>query len=279
MHLNTAIVSQKITIDLISRQPLVDPLSQNNLPWELLRIICEKLKQKLPTVALVCKNWKALADDKVFRKMIRPAITFGSEEWKEYIGVDVGNEPRLPRRAYGDLEKKGGRLTFIPDKVSVTEENGMIKEVPLDHLEAIGKLVSNPKKGNKTGYYNLAWPWNSVIQEKRDLQKPHWVWIKKKAIGNNKTYSEQQKLAKSSGANISGLIDTTITFFMEYVRWGTQNLVCDPTKYIRVNENTMGLRIILRFTPSGLLVNAINGFPNNAYKYIYIAIARESLDS
>ncbi len=279
MHLNTSLVSQNTTIDPISRQPLVDPLSQNNLPWELLRIICEKLKQELPTVALVCKNWKALADDEVFRKMIRPAIAFGSEEWKEYIGVDVGKEPRLPRRAYGDLEKGGGRLTFIPDKVSVTEENGMIKEVPLDHLEAIGKLVSNPKKGNKTGYYDLAWPWNSVIQEKRDLQKPHWVWIKKKAIGNNKTYSEQQKLAKSSGANISGLIDTTITFFMEYVRWGAQNLVRDPTKYIRVNENTLGLRIILRFTPSGLLVNAINLFPNNAYNYIYIAIARKSLDS
>ena len=30
---------------------------------------------------------------------------FGSREWKEYIGVDAGEELPLPRRAYGDMEK------------------------------------------------------------------------------------------------------------------------------------------------------------------------------
>ena len=122
------------------------------LPIDLFPRIFQDRKANLPSIALVCRNWKAIVDDKEFRKAIRPAQAFGTQEWKEYIGVDVGEEPRLPRRAYGDLENEGGMLTFIPEKVKVTEQNGSIKELLLDNLRVIHQLVENPKKGNKTGF-------------------------------------------------------------------------------------------------------------------------------
>ena len=86
--------------------------------------------------------------------------------------------PPLPRRAYGDLEKEGGLLTFIPEIVKVIE-NG--KEVALDNLKAIGNLVNKPKKGFETGYKINEFYWPEAIEEKRKLEKPHWVWIKKEA--------------------------------------------------------------------------------------------------
>ncbi len=274
MSLNINNVSAKVT------NPNAVPLDVNFgqgglLPVDLFRRIFQDLKADLPSVAMVCKNWKALADDEVFRNLIRPAQTFGTQEWKEYIGVDAGEEPSLPRRAYGDLEKKGDFLTFIPEKVKVIQENGNsedmfmdienVKEMSMDNLEVIGKLVENPKKGHKTGYAENFW--KEVFQEKRILQKPHWVWIKKEVMGRNKRYDDQQKLAKTFGANISGLIDTAISIFMEYVRSGERNFVWDPPvngqrTVVRVNETTKEWRICLGFAPAGLTVS-------NSYDYDY----------
>ncbi len=90
-------------------QSMVDPIV-GPLPADILPIIFQNGKTDLPNLALVCKNWKAIVDNKQFCETIRPAIAFGAQEWKEYIGVDAGDEPRLPRRAYGDLEKEGGLL-------------------------------------------------------------------------------------------------------------------------------------------------------------------------
>ena len=254
------------------------------LPIDLFPRIFQDLKVDLPSVAMVCKNWKALADDETFCKMIRPAQAFGVQEWKEYIGVDVGDEPRLPRRAYGDLEREGsGLLTFIPEKVKVIE-NG--KEVLLDNLEAVGKLVGNPKKGNKTGYYRDAWP--EAISEKRKQEKPHWVWIKKEVIGRNKAYFQQQELIakeeniKIPGAKISGLIDTAISVFMEYVRSGEQIFVQDPPvdgerTWVRVNEETRKYTLGLGFVPSGLDVNiSVNG-DRHAPSSVAVAPSRKSI--
>ena len=249
--------------DPIHGQPMeIDRIVQfSELPMDVVPIIFQNLKADLPSVALVCRNWKAIADGEGFRQMIRPAQAFGVQEWKEYIGVDAGDEPPLPRRAYGDLAKEGGLLTFIPEKVKDIE-NG--KEVLLDNLEVIGKLVGNPKKGNKTGYTIDVWP--EAISEKRKQEKPHWVWIKKEVIGRNKSYDQQQELVakeenkKTPGANISGLIDTAISVFMEYVRSGEQIFVWDPPvngqrTWVRVNEQTRGYRIGLGFAPSGLCVH------------------------
>ena len=154
----------------------------------------------------------------------------------------------------------------------------MVKEVSLDSLEVIGKLGANPTKGNKIGYDPTAW--QEPIPEKRNLEKLHWVLISKEVIGKNKTYEDQQKLAKEKnipGANISGLIDTALSVFMEYVRSGERNFMWDSAKnnynWVRVNEQTRGLRICLGFAPSGL---GIDSSSDLACDYFGLARARKS---
>ncbi len=273
-------------IDSHNGQPMVDPIGQKTspLPLEVTCIIFQNAKADLPYLALVCKEWRNLADDKVLRETIRPSKAFGSREWKEYIGVDAGEELPLPRRAYGDMEKGDYYLTFIPKSVKIMQENGkvddVVKEVPLDSLEVIGKLAANAIKGNKIGCSANSWP--EAIQEKRNLEKPHWVLISKEIIGRNKSYEDQQKLAKEEnknipGTNISGLMDTAISIFMEYVRSGEGNYIWDPAKNeydrVRVNELTDGWRVCLGFAPSGLIVSSHFG---PAYVRVGLALARKS---
>ncbi len=249
-----------------------------SLPIDLFPRIFQDLKADLPSVVWVCRNWKALANDEAFRQMIRPAQAFGTKEWKEYIGVvDAGKEPCLPWCAYGDLEKNGGYLTFIPEKVKVAKEDGKVEDIVLDNLEAIGNLIKKPKTDLETGY-KTEWCWEEAIKEKRQQDKPHWVWIKKEAIGRSKTYEQQQVLAKESGAKISGLIDTAISIFMEYVRSSERNFIWDPPvngqrTLVRVNETTEGWRICLGFAPSGLGVNNLYDY---ARDYVGFVCARKS---
>ncbi len=275
-------------------QSMVDPIGQKTspLPLDVTRIIFQNAKADLHKLALVCKEWRNLADDKVLRKTIRPAKAFGSCEWKEYIGVDAGEELPLPRRVYRDMEKGNYYLTFIPKSVKVMQENkkvddtsmdiDVVKEVPLDSLEVIGKLVANPTKGNKIGYY--ANSWNEALQEKRNLEKPHWVLISKEIIGRNRAYEYQQKLAKKEnknilipGTNISGLMDTAISIFMEYVRSGERNFILDSAKnehnWICVNELTRGMQIGFGFASSGLHVGNFYAY---AGTFVGVALARKS---
>ncbi len=279
-------------IDSHNGQPMVDPIGQKTspLPLDVTRIIFQNAKADLHKLALVCKEWRNLADDKVLRETIRPAKAFGSREWNEYIGVDAGEELPLPRRAYGDMEKGNYYLTFIPKSVKVTQENGkvddtsmdieVVKEVTLDSLEVIDKLVANPTKGNKIGFTQVCW--REALQEKRNLEKPHWVLISKEIIGRDKSYKDQQKLAKEEnknilGTNISGLMDTAISIFMEYVRSGERNFILEPAKdeynWVRVNEQTRGMRIGLGFAPSGLFISGNYG---NASVFIGFVLARVS---
>ncbi len=260
-------------------QSMADPIA-GSLPTDVLPIIFQNAKTDLPSLALVCKNWKAIVDNKSFRETICPVKAFGTQKWQDFIGVNAGKEPLLPRRAYADMEKGNYYLTFIPEKVKMTQVNGMVKEVPLDSLEAIGKLVSNPTKGYKIGYY--ANSWQEALQEKRNLEKSHWVLISKEIIGRNKSYEDQQKLAEEenkniSGTNISGLMDTAISMFMEYVRSGERNFIYDSAKneynWVRVNEVTNVWRLGLGFAPSGLYVNANYDDP---YESVGFAFARKS---
>ncbi len=261
-------------------QSMADPIG-GSLPTDVLPIIFQNVRTDLPNLALVCKSWKAIVDNKQFRETIRPVQAFGTQEWKEYIGVDAGEEPLLPRRAYGDLEREGGGLlTFIPDKVKVIE-SGI--EVLLDNLEVIGKLVGKPKKGNKTGYTTDSWP--LAITEKRKQEKRHWVWIKKEAIGRNKTYEQQQELVakeenkKAPRANISGLIDTAISVFMECVRSGERNFIWNPPvngqrTIVRVNEHASGYRLVLGFEFSILNVDIDLDYDSND---VAVAPSRKSI--
>ena len=61
-------------IDSHNGQPMVDPIGQKTspLPLDVTRIIFQNAKADLHKLALVCKEWRNLADDKVLRETIRP---------------------------------------------------------------------------------------------------------------------------------------------------------------------------------------------------------------
>ncbi len=269
--------------DLI-RQPLIGPTDPFNiLPMDVIRIILENLKADLPSVALVCKSWKALADEEDFRKLIRPPQAFGTKEWQIHIGADAGAEPPLPRRAYGDLEKQGGCLTFIPDKVKMPKQNGILEDVPLDSLEAIGNLIKKHKMDLEPGYSMNSC--KEAIKEKRKPEKPHWVWIKNEIIGENYSYMKQKEIAneenkKIPGTHISGLIDIAISIFMEYVRFRKRYFIRDPYNnvytLVRVKDRTRGWQIGLGFTSDGLDIYRINPLFNY---FIGVALARKYFDT
>ncbi len=251
MSLNTAIVLAR---DPINGQLMVDPLGQNSsLPIDVVPIIFQNLKADLTSVALVCKKWKAMADDKLVREKIRPVQAFGVQEWKDYIGVDAGEEPLLPRRAYETLEKEGGMLTFIPQTVKVTKQNGVVEVVTLNTLEAIGNLVENPKKGHKTSYSVVSL---INLQEKRKTENPHWVWIKKDVYGKGAWSTVHHEIAKQMKVSVAGLIDTVISVFMDYIRFGERNFLWDSSNVL-VNDFQ---KIGLQFTPSGFDISLHKGY-------------------
>ncbi len=270
LNVNTDSPTLQPGVDHISQLPGRDPIQV--LPPDIIWNVFEILKAHLPSLALVSKNWRALADDEALHVRMRPFQAFGAKEWEKYIG-DAGKEPRLPRRAYGDLEKGDGLLTFIPEIVKVCRENGIIEEVALDSLEAIDRLVENAKIGHKTSYHTSSW-WEAITQ-KRELEKSHWVWINTEkshwvTINNAENrfqkYKKQSKYVKRenkkiSGARIPMLIDTTVSLFMESIRSGKRDFLWEPREivYIRVKEETNARRIILGFNLYGIIV-----FP---YKY------------
>lgn len=250
----------------LNEQPKVNPIGQSSpIPLDVQRIIFENLKTKLPKLALVCKEWKSLADDKDFREIIRPKEAFGSREWKEYIGVDAGEEPLLPRRAYSDMETGWYNLTFIPEKVKKLPLNGKDddRSIDLDSLEVINNLVSNQVKGNKMG--PIESETTSHIQEKRKLEKPHWVMLSKKSLDESKTYKDKRTQAivnsdQNTETKYSGLIDTAISVIMVYIRFGERNFIWEPDKKeynkISVKDKSKEFRHCLGFRNSNLFVSS-----------------------
>ena len=252
-----------------------------SVPRDLALIIFQNSKANLHNMSEVSKNWKAFADDKEFRQMIRPNQAFGTQEWKEYIGVDAGEELPLPRWAYGFMEEGKYMLTFIPKIVKVAKENGVIENVALDNLEVIGNLVANPKNGNKIGFSHGDWnSWQEAIKEKRKLEESHWALIGKEVMGRDLNYTDQQALAKKERVSISGLIDTVTSVFVEYVRSGKRNFIFDPPvngqrTWVRVNDQTRNIRIGLGFVPSGLRVDCY--YDDDADDHIAFAPGRKSI--
>lgn len=234
-----------------------DPIHE--LPEDIKRIIFEKLKCELPSLALVNKEWKALADDKVLYDKIYPPQAFGAKEWKEFIGADPGKEPRLPRCIHKDLQTGESLLTLIPEKVTISEAS-IPKEILLNDLNTIGKLVKNPLKGNKTGFSHFA----DIMNEKSWVEKSHWVWIKKNVVYKNEHIDNQLNYIKGSRASLPGLIETAVSVFMEYVRSGNPIFIWDPLNNQRTAVRVYGLSwfgwtMSLSFTSSQLTIFLSDG--------------------
>ena len=256
-----------IARDPSNEQPLVDPIG--TLPVDAARLILCNLKVYLPDLARVCSRWRDLVDDDDFRDMIRPAKAFDSREWKHYIGVDAGDEPRLPRCAYRDMESGKYLLTFVPKIVKLILKNKYAVVINLNNLKVVEKLVANPKNGNKMVFTEIFSP-QKILNSKRKLENSHWVLLNTEFQPNG-TFDKQQELArevkiKAPDTKISGLIDAVISVCMEFIRSGKRYPLHEPAtqeySFITCNEPIQGKIICFVFRHSGLYFTYSGSPPN-----------------
>ncbi len=215
--------------------PIVYPSFQNlesgwnMLPQDLSNIIFTYAgAENLPSLALTCKNWSVLADNKEFRENIRPAGIFGTKEWKETFDVNAGEEPILPRCAYAEMKDDKFQIILVPEKVKDEKD-----EINLYSKEGIDKLLKKTKK--LTLRTNCGFISNSFKIVKPE--KTHWLSIAKDYIDGGDYYNGQfHDIAKrpvsvptgffgcdvkliqaKKGEDISRLIDTIITRSIRYI--------------------------------------------------------------
>jgi hypothetical protein len=220
--------------------------SEESLPPEIKCMIFQNLREALPQVALVCQKWKAIVDHKDFRKLIHPGIAFGSREWKQYMGADAGEEPYLPRCAYGEMEKGKYLLTFIPNTIQVVIATRAYK-VPLNSLEVLGKLIDISIKGITIGY-DVSCS-KAILREKRKQDKPHWVLIDKE---------NKEIISKAPRVNSSKVMDIVISLLMDNIRFGrgksTVNAAKNEYKWKYVQERALARPLLLGFSDSSLII-------------------------
>lgn len=119
---------------------------------------------------------------------------FGQEDWNEYIG-QIANINSMPQKLAETLEapcpfwegkkiKETHLVTFIPDKVNGSSFN----------LNLLGSLVTQSKKGHKTGYKYCSSPVKESIGEESSPSS-YWILMTKDIIPNtqNKNYKDQQE--------------------------------------------------------------------------------------
>lgn len=149
----------------------------------------------LDTMALVCKSWAALADDRSFLYMLRehtPQIS-GEKEWRErFKMIKIDPEIRIPRDAYRKIAE-GAWLTFIPQEVTLLNENKQEEVIPLDSLAAIERLFTGCIGDIPRCF--TCYSDKNIILEKTALRKSHWVCISTKVVGYNKSFEQQQSYA------------------------------------------------------------------------------------
>lgn len=270
---------------------------------ELAIVIFELLKMELPNLALVNKQFAKIADDKeLIRKIFPYNKAFTEKDYEKYYEVEVvGKVPLLPRRAYGDIERKGGRLTLVPQKVKV-----VLDVVPLTK-ELMGKLAKNAKSEYQIGYHPNSW--QAAIEPKTSLTQKiccclptslfapseeamHWLWTEELPIGHGLYYDTREgqegqealamrqelSLGVTGGADVVELRDGIVVSFTTFNKTGKGCFDWDSnTDYegtlIRSKNKVEGWRPALSFGPSGLLVR---------HDYVYadanvgVAVARKS---
>lgn len=160
------------------KQHTTEPASEVDymslLPLDVSLPIFEKLKTDLPSLALVNKKWRDIADNKyLYIKLYPTGKLFGVKEWMENVGV-VGNEPRLPRCIHKDFENKKGMPLLIPQIIKINRS--------WIQLEGLGKLVKTRIKTAEVNEYHLNYEYDPAIcldsfSDTKILEKSHWVWI------------------------------------------------------------------------------------------------------
>jgi hypothetical protein len=248
------------------------------LPNELSFSIFSELKTDLPNLALVCRQWQVLADDKSLYDMFFPAaIAITPQDWLDNLGVDAGIASRLPRCVHRDLEKGEHLLTWVPENI-VFADDRWCREMALN-ADLVGDLTKNPKKGFAITFDPSFG--RDDITKKGTSKKSRWVWINKDVRWRNKSFHGQEKLEREqgAGASISWLHETLISMLMKCNKSGERSFVWEPEAkdgqrtWIRVKDQLEKNRIVCSFTPRGIRISCDG---DEAHEYVGVLLVRHS---
>ncbi len=188
------------------------------LHLEIILNIFDSSKANLPSIALVNKQWKEIADSEGLYNLIFPTDNaFDGKDWLNFFTVDPGKAPLIPRRAYGDIEKEGGRLTFIPEKIKIKTQNGDSWKIPL-YIETAKELAKNCKSIHKNPFHDI----RDSLRVKR-TESAHWVWIKAIPVGEDQSFEEQKALVKEQKASVCRPRDMIFSLFTYYIKTGKRS--------------------------------------------------------
>lgn len=175
-------------------------------------IFIQHLKIDLPACALVCRKWKAIADDSGVYKATILDWAFRAKDWIVHYGKKPGHEPRLPRCLARDLVGRSAEvwtLTLVPETLD---------GVKLD-LWLMGELACKPLKGPSTNYCQHA------VYDMLDYSKvtrSYWL-LKMKDIHpltHTKTFDNMMEIIQKANLRIPTLRDCIISGFTNAAKNG-----------------------------------------------------------
>jgi hypothetical protein len=263
----------------IQKQDII-PLP-GQLPIDLIPNILKNVPAaKITDLALVCRKWKEIVDDKDFERGPLPQNFYGRQKVYEITGWDGGKESSFPRWIYACMAKGGHIFTWVPKTATKIQDDGTKLKVELKSLAVIGDLFANAvnkKNGEEIGFSPNSWP--DALKDIRPLEEGHWVLISKKEMGRKMTYSEQVDEAKRVGAKVSDAIDTAFSWFMEEAVTGDRPYrPYGRETWVRVNDQTKlgdkNYRLWFGFVPSGL--NVFRNHDARALDFVAFAPAWKS---
>ena len=211
-----------------------------SLPKDLALTIFRKAKSNLGPMSLVSKNWNKVSNDEVLYQSLYPSTVFGVKAYKEKLGVDAGEELRLPKWTYRLLESEEHIITFNPGIVSLTNNNGKKEEILFDSANSVIDLFKKHHKDFSNITTTMCY--DTVVEQKREIERPHWTFTRVKFEYWNMTFSTQKAAVESKNRRVSTLIDTIIALL------SIKNTPFEPyfyetglpdQKYVRVDDTTI----------------------------------------
>ncbi len=155
-------------------------------------------------------------------------VAFGAAAWKEYFGVDVGEEPALPENIEELLD---GKAPFTLDGERTPQrirDNHLLVLIPAKvngkpfSLTKLGELVKRYFPGNKEGYREYA---DSVRKQfgSKTPGKPYWMLLTRTVLSGSRdeNYSAQKTMMQKysrQGYGLPSSLEAATGILLHYAR-------------------------------------------------------------
>ncbi len=198
--------------------PKVDNVSEvtfDHLPLEIFSEIAshadfDTLKTLLEVSKLSTKVVSSLNEKR--REAVKE-IPFGKEEWSKFFGLDIGNEPMLPR----DIEE----ILNSPDHMDPTKkvsDTHIFTLIPRESLKSLGQLANKYFMTEK-GYGHV---------KKAPNEKSYWALMSRKILNGTKNATGERHLEMVSELaqivnvkyEVPGVLEAAVSILTHYVRSG-----------------------------------------------------------